>query len=134
VVAGWDAALESVDADAATLDEVAGGEFLAQAAPGSFDFVVADAWAGKYTHLDLALGTFRARSIYLSTIYYRSRTGRKDTRRKVPPLVESLERREGIVADEAGLAVRVLIAVRLGQHLQVLVGPPAVVLGPAASF
>lgn len=41
-----------------------GGEFLATCA-GGFDLVYADAWAGKYSHLDAALARLRAGGIYV---------------------------------------------------------------------
>jgi predicted O-methyltransferase YrrM len=42
-----------------------GGRFLAEAAPESFDLIFADAWPGKFTHLDEAVAALRTGGIYL---------------------------------------------------------------------
>jgi predicted O-methyltransferase YrrM len=48
----------------ATLHLANGAEFLEQE-QSHFDFIFADAWPGKFTHLDLALSKLRAGGIYL---------------------------------------------------------------------
>ena len=42
-----------------------GAVFLAAQAPSRFDLIFADAWPGKFTHLDLALSGLRPGGIYL---------------------------------------------------------------------
>ena len=82
LLAGMDAhaELHSVDSDAA-VQEIArrhlgedsrvrfhladGGAFLNQAKPRQFDLVYADAWPGKFTHLDEALSTLAVGGIYV---------------------------------------------------------------------
>jgi predicted O-methyltransferase YrrM len=42
-----------------------GGEFLASRMPGEFDLIYADAWPGKFSHLDAALALLRPGGIYV---------------------------------------------------------------------
>lgn len=42
-----------------------GGDFLARVGPESFDLVFADAWPGKFTHLDEAIHALRFGGFYL---------------------------------------------------------------------
>ena len=42
-----------------------GGAVLERAAPSSFDLIFADAWPGKFSHLDEALAALRPGGIYL---------------------------------------------------------------------
>src|SRR6266487_6329315 len=81
LIAGMDAAsrLVSVDSDAKVLDVASrnlghdprvtfhlgdGGAFLELAGRQQFDFIYADAWPGKFTHLDLALSLLKIGGIY----------------------------------------------------------------------
>src|SRR2546427_8705607 len=41
-----------------------GGEFLRKATPQQFDFIYADAWPGKFSHLDGALSLLKIGGIY----------------------------------------------------------------------
>lgn len=75
-----DAELVSVDNDA-TVQAVAqeqlgehkglelvcldGSEFINEAQPGSYDLIFADAWPGKYSHLDETLALLKAGGIYV---------------------------------------------------------------------
>src|SRR5438093_2016791 len=82
LLAGMDAGsrLDTVDSDRTVLDVaqrhlghdprvsfhlVDGAEFLARATPETFDLIYADAWPGKFTHLDLALSLLRVGGIYV---------------------------------------------------------------------
>ena len=81
LLAGMDAhsRLESVDSDARVLAVARrhleedsrvsfhladGVDFLGALPPGQFDFVYADSWPGKFTHLDEALSLLRIGGIY----------------------------------------------------------------------
>ena len=61
-----------------------GAEFLRGARPGQFDLVYADAWPGKFSHLDEALALLRPGGCTSSTTCCRSPIGRQDTRRRCP--------------------------------------------------
>jgi predicted O-methyltransferase YrrM len=82
LLAGMDscATLQTVDPDAAVVNiarrhlghdsrvqfRVAdGGTFLTESRPRQFDLVYADAWPGKFTHLDEALATVAVGGIYI---------------------------------------------------------------------
>ena len=82
LLAGMDAGsrLDSVDNDAAvsavarrhlghdsrvTFHLSDGAQFLSRIAQERFDFIYADTWPGKFTHLDLALSLLRPGGIYL---------------------------------------------------------------------
>ena len=47
-----------------TFHLIDGARFLAKSPPEQFDFIYADTWAGKFTHLDLALSLLRIGGIY----------------------------------------------------------------------
>ncbi len=81
LLAGMDerSRLDSVENDAKVLEvarrhlghdprvtfHLADGEaFLAQSAPLHFDFIYADTWPGKFTHVDLALSLLKVGGIY----------------------------------------------------------------------
>ena len=76
LLSGMDAAatLDTVDNDAAvvavarrhlandrrvTFHVVDGAEFLEQSSPGGYDLIYADAWPGKFSHLDAALALLK---------------------------------------------------------------------------
>ena len=72
--------LDSVDSDAAVaavaqrhlgsdsrlrLHVQDGAEFLSAIEPSYYDFIFADAWPGKYTHFDLAIGALKRGGLYI---------------------------------------------------------------------
>ena len=126
------ARLHSVDSDAAVLDvarrhlgsdtrvtfhQVDGADFLANTRPAQFDFIFADAWAGKYMGLDLALGALRPGGIYLIDDLLPQPNWPEGHAANVPPLVESLESRQGFVTTKLAWASGLMMVVRqrLGQ-------------------
>lgn len=97
LLAGMDAAstLDTVDADERVVavaqrhlgadgrvrfHVMDGSEFLRGTTPRQFDLIYADAWPGKFSHLDDALGLLRRGGSMSSTICCRRRTGQKATR------------------------------------------------------
>ena len=82
LLAGMDANshLDSVDTDATVVDVARrhlrsdprltfhvrdGADFIAGATPGSWDFIYADAWPGKFSHLHEALALLRVGGMYV---------------------------------------------------------------------
>ena len=103
LLAGMDTAsvLDTVDTDAAVVavarrhlgadsrvrfHVMDGAEFLRGAEPRHFDLIYADAWPGKFSHLDEALALLRPRLVVCtsSTICCRNLTGSKATRPECP--------------------------------------------------
>lgn len=136
LLAGMDASarLTSVDNDASVV-EIAqrhlghdprvtfhladGADFLAHLAPLSFDFIYADTWPGKFTHLDLALGLLRVGGIYLIDDLLPQPSWPADHAPKVPRLIAALENRRDFVATKLAWAsgLMILVRVRAGSEL-----------------
>src|SRR5689334_7307510 len=70
-----------------------GGEFLATRMPGEFDLIYADAWPGKFSHLDAALALLRPGGIYVIDDLLPQPNWPEGHAPKVPALVDDLERR-----------------------------------------
>lgn len=129
LLAGMDAEarLTSVDSDAEVL-EVArrflghdtrvtfhladGAAFLEQAAPQQFDLIYADAWPGKFTHLDLALSLLRVGGIYFIDDLLPQPSWPERHASKVPVLIADLESRPGFVATKLAWASGLMMLVR----------------------
>ena len=111
LLAGMDASsrLDSVDNDAAvsavarrhlhhdprvTFHMSDGAEFLTRLQRESFDFIYADAWPGKFTHLELALSLVRPGGIYLVHDLLPQPAWPKDHAPRVPTLIAQLDGRE----------------------------------------
>jgi predicted O-methyltransferase YrrM len=129
LLAGMDAGsrLISVDSDAKVL-EVArrhlsydprvtfhladGRAFLEQAAPQQFDFIYADAWPGKFTHLDRALSLLRVGGIYFVDDLLPQASWPDGHAPKVPALITDLEHWRGFVTTKLAWASGLMILVR----------------------
>lgn len=114
LLAGMDSSshLDSVESDANVL-EVArqhldhasrvtfhladGAAFLAQARPQHYDFIYADTWPGKFTHLDLALTLLKVGGIYFVDDLLPQPSWPEGHAPKVPALITELENRAGFV-------------------------------------
>ena len=124
-----DATLDSVESDPAAL-EIArrhlggdrrvtfhladGAAFLARSDAGEFDLVFADTWAGKFTHLDLALSQLRPGGIYVVDDLLPQENWPEDHAPKVSALIADLERRRGFVSTGLEWASGLMILVRTG--------------------
>ena len=51
--------------DRVTLHEGPGEQFIAEATPATYDLIFADAWPGKYSHLDETLDLLKVGGIYV---------------------------------------------------------------------
>lgn len=126
---GMDAAarLDSVDADAAVLavarrnlgrdtrvnfHHADGGEFLSAGRSACYDFIFADTWSGKYTHLELALAALRPGGLYVIDDLLPQATWPPGHAEKVPPLVDRLERDDRLVTTKLAWASGLMIVAR----------------------
>jgi predicted O-methyltransferase YrrM len=129
LLAGMDAAshLDSVDNDSRVLGVAQqhlghdprvrfhvsdGALFLAQTHGCLFDFIYADAWPGKFTHLDLALSLLRVGGIYLVDDLLPQPNWPEEHFPKVPALIAELESRPGFVASKLAWASGLMMLVR----------------------
>jgi predicted O-methyltransferase YrrM len=119
--------LDSVDSDAA-VQEVArrhlgddrrvvfhtidGGHFLERARQSQFDFIYADAWPGKYSHLDRALSLLRPGGIYLIDDLLPQANWPEGHAAKVPVLIADLEARQGFLSTKLAWASGLMMVVR----------------------
>jgi predicted O-methyltransferase YrrM len=129
LLAGMDpgAHLDSVESDPGVL-EVArrhlGGDarvafhladaaaFLADAPAARYDLVFADTWAGKFTHLDLALSLLRSGGVYVVDDLLPQPSWPEGHAAKVAALVPALEARPGFVAVRLAWASGLVLLVR----------------------
>jgi predicted O-methyltransferase YrrM len=89
-----------------------GADFLRQAPRGQFDFIYADAWAGKFSQLDEALALLRAGGIYLIDDLLPQPNWPEGHAAKVPVLLENLEQRRDFIAVRLAWASGLMIVVR----------------------
>ena len=122
-----DARLTSVDSDA-TVSEIArrylghdsrvtfhvgdAAAFLEQADRQSFDLIYADAWPGKFTHLDFALSLLKVGGIYVVDDLLPQPAWPEGHAPKVPLLIADLENRPGFVATKLTWASGLMMLVR----------------------
>jgi predicted O-methyltransferase YrrM len=88
-----------------------GAEFLKQQ-PSHFDFIFADAWPGKFTHLDLVLSKLRPGGIYLIDDLLPQPNWPDDHAAKASALIADLESRTGFLATKLAWASGLMILVR----------------------
>lgn len=89
-----------------------GARFLQSAAPQQFDLIYADAWPGKFSHLDDALALLRAGGIYIIDDLLPQANWPEGHAPKVPLLIADLERREEFIAVKLGWASGLMLVVR----------------------
>lgn len=91
-----------------------GAEFVRAAPPASFDLIYADAWAGKFTHLDDALALLRPGGFYVIDDLLPQPSWPDGHAPKVPALMEDIERREGFATVRLAWASGLMLVVRRG--------------------
>ena len=89
-----------------------GAAFLAASAPDSFDLIFADAWTGKFTDLDLALGLLRTGGVYVIDDLLPQPSWPAGHAAKVPALVDQLARREGFTTTTMAWASGLMLVVK----------------------
>ena len=129
LLAGMDAAsrLETVDTDAAivaiarrhlhddarvTFHIADGVDFLQRAPRREFDLIYADAWPGKFTHLDDALALLRPGGMYVIDDLLPQPNWPDGHAPRVPTLIDDLERRGEFVSVRLAWASGLMVVVR----------------------
>jgi predicted O-methyltransferase YrrM len=131
LLAGMDASarLDTVDTDRSVVDvarqhlggdaRVAfrvedGAAFLARADSDTYDVVYADAWPGKFTNLDAALGCLRQGGFYVIDDLLPQPNWPEGHAAKVDALIADLEERPGFAVVRLAWASGVMLVVRQG--------------------
>ena len=89
-----------------------GADFISGAQKGAFDLIYADAWPGKFSHLDEALGLLRPGGMYLIDDLLPQPNWPEEHAPKVPLLIADLERRAGFASVRLGWASGLMVVVR----------------------
>lgn len=89
-----------------------GAEFLQSEPKGEYDFIYADAWPGKFTHLDEVLGLLRPGGMYVIDDLLPQPNWAEGHAPKVAGLVRDLERRSEFVSVKLAWASGLMILVR----------------------
>jgi predicted O-methyltransferase YrrM len=88
-----------------------GAAFLA-GAPGPYDLIYADAWPGKFSHLDEALARLRPGGIYVIDDLLPQPNWPEGHAPKVPALIDDLERRGEYASVRLAWASGLMLVVR----------------------
>src|SRR5712691_9928858 len=129
LLAGMDASsrLDTVDNDAAvsavaqrhlghdprvTFHLSDGAQFLNRMAQERFDFIYADTWPGKFTHLDLALSLLGPGGMYFVDDLLPQPSWPEEHGPKVPGLIDRLDSQPAFVATRLAWASGLMILVR----------------------
>lgn len=92
---------------------ISDGAALIQAAQlGSFDLIYADAWPGKFSHLDDALALLRPGGVYVIDDLLPQPNWPEGHAPKVPNLIDDLERRPEFVTTRLAWASGLMLVVR----------------------
>jgi predicted O-methyltransferase YrrM len=89
-----------------------GAVFIQQAPREQFDLIYADAWPGKFTHLDQALALLRAGGMYVIDDLLPQSTWPDGHAPRVPALIDSLERRDEFTSVKLAWASGLMVVVR----------------------
>lgn len=89
-----------------------GGAFLEKIADERFDFIFADTWPGKYTHLELALSLLTPGGFYIIDDMLPQPNWPPDHAPKVPVLIRALEARPDLVLTKLNWSTGLIVAVR----------------------
>jgi predicted O-methyltransferase YrrM len=89
-----------------------GADFISRSPQSRFDLIYADAWPGKFTHLDETLSLLRAGGIYFIDDLLPQPNWPEGHAPKVPALIERLERRSGFATVKLSWASGLMLVVR----------------------
>ena len=89
-----------------------GAEFIRQSAREAFDLIYADAWPGKFSHLDETLALLCPGGIYLIEDLLPQPSWPEGHAPKVPVLIRDLEQRSDLITVKLGWASGLMIVVR----------------------
>ena len=129
LLSGMDAAstLDTVDTDLDTLaiarrhlgidprvtfHAMDGAEFLQRSGSAAFDLIYADAWPGKFSHLDTALSLLRPGGVYVIDDLLPQPNWPDGHAPRVPILIDDLERRPEFVTVRLAWGSGVMLVVR----------------------
>ena len=93
-----------------------GAEILGSLAGEQFDLIFADAWPGKFSHLDNALGLLATGGIYVIDDLLPQPSWPDDHAPKVPKLLAELRARDDLELVELNWATGIAIATRVKFH------------------
>ena len=94
-----------------TFHVIDGADFLKRSS-NQFDLIYADAWPGKFSHLDLALASLRVGGIYFIDDLLPQPNWPEGHAPKVPALMADLESRSDLVCTRLEWASGLMIAVK----------------------
>ena len=103
---GGDARIEIILAD--------GGEWLGRIRDESFDLIFADAWPGKFEHLEAALGLLRSGGIYVIDDLLPQDSWPEGHAPRVPELMQRIESLPGFTSVRMAWATGLMLVVRHG--------------------
>jgi predicted O-methyltransferase YrrM len=89
-----------------------GADFLRSAGAGQFDLVYADAWPGKFSHLDEALALLRPGGMYLIDDLLPQANWPDGHAPKVPVVIDAIERRVEFATVRLAWASGLMLVVR----------------------
>lgn len=89
-----------------------GAEFIERAPRGQFDLIYADAWPGKFTHLDEVLALLRPGGMYVIDDLLPQPNWPDGHAAKVPVLIDNLDRRNELASVKLAWASGLMVAVR----------------------
>ena len=95
-----------------TFQVMDGSEYLERAEPLQFDFIYADAWPGKFLHLDLTLSLLKFGGIYLVDDLLPQSSWPEGHASRVPVLISDLQNRQGFVSTQLAWASGLMMLVR----------------------
>jgi predicted O-methyltransferase YrrM len=100
-------------ADARVRFHIVDGAGFLQAPPaGGYDVIYADAWPGKFTHLDEALALLRPGGMYVIDDLLPQPNWPEGHSPRVPTLIDDIERRPGFTTVRLAWASGLMLAVR----------------------
>lgn len=91
-----------------------GAVFLTQEDLQPFDVIYADAWPGKFTHLDEALSRLRPGGVYVIDDLLPQTSWPEGHAPTVPKLINAIEERSGLVSVRLAWASGLMLVVRRG--------------------
>ncbi len=89
-------------------------DFIARKAPGMFDLIYADAWPGKFSHLEQALSLLTMGGIYFVDDLLPQANWPEGHAARVPALIDELESRTAFISVRLAWASGLMIVVRTG--------------------
>lgn len=89
-----------------------GIDFLKKASSPVYDFIYADTWPGKFSHLELALSLVRVGGIYFIDDLLPQPTWPAEHASKIPMLIAELEKRSDFVSTRLAWSSGLMILVR----------------------